>query len=192
MTRILVSCLALIALAACQASDPQLSASRYASYETMSAAPVARCRVIDTRRVEVTRGEAPRSPYSRYGYSPRSTGPDMSTILGAAVGGAIGNQFGGGSGKVLATALGAAAGSALIAPQAKRLLSQPSYAVEYSVMTGPAPGVERIIVQPYARGDVVVPAGAGCRLSQSAGGLRVLPADHLPARVAAPPVTRYR
>lgn len=192
MIRILFASLALLGLAACQASEPQLSGSRYASYETMSAVAVARCRVLGTRKVEVTPGEAPRSAYSRYGYSPRAAAPDMSVILGAAVGGAIGNQFGGGSGKALATALGAAAGSALIAPQAKRLMTQPSYAIEYSVITGPAPGVEKIVVQPYARGDDVVPVGAGCRLSQSAGGLRVLPADHLPARVAAPPVTRYR
>lgn len=51
------------------------------------------------------------------------------TLLGAVVGGLVGNQFGGGSGKEVATAVGAVAGASVARNRANQ-----SYSVEYRLV----------------------------------------------------------
>ncbi len=59
----------------------------------------------------------------------QSQGNGWETFLGAVVGGLIGNQFGGGSGKEVATAVGAIAGAGVARNRANQ-----SYSVEYRLV----------------------------------------------------------
>ena len=59
----------------------------------------------------------------------QSQGNGWETFLGAVVGGLVGNQFGGGSGKEVATAVGAIAGAGVA-----RNRSNQSYSVEYRLV----------------------------------------------------------
>ena len=59
----------------------------------------------------------------------QSQGSGWQTLLGATIGGLVGHQFGGGTGKEIATAVGALAGAAVARNQ-----SQYEYAVEYKLV----------------------------------------------------------
>ncbi|WP_040758065.1 glycine zipper 2TM domain-containing protein [Vibrio scophthalmi] len=58
-----------------------------------------------------------------------SKGNGWETLLGAVVGGLVGNQFGGGSGKEVATAVGAVAGASVARNRANQ-----SYSIEYRLV----------------------------------------------------------
>ncbi len=59
----------------------------------------------------------------------KSKGSGWETLLGAVVGGLVGNQFGGGSGKEVATAVGAVAGAGIARSQANQ-----EFSVEYKLV----------------------------------------------------------
>lgn len=59
----------------------------------------------------------------------KSQGSGWETLLGAVVGGVIGNQFGGGSGKEVATAVGAVAGAGVA-----RSHTNQEYRIEYKLV----------------------------------------------------------
>lgn len=59
----------------------------------------------------------------------KSKGSGWETLLGAVVGGLVGNQFGGGSGKEVATAVGAVAGAGIARSNANQ-----EYSVEYKLV----------------------------------------------------------
>lgn len=59
----------------------------------------------------------------------KSKGSGWETLLGAVVGGLVGNQFGGGSGKEVATAVGAVAGAGIARSQANQ-----EHSVEYKLV----------------------------------------------------------
>ncbi len=59
----------------------------------------------------------------------QSKGSGWETLLGAVVGGVVGHQFGGGTGKELATAVGAVAGGSIAHQQANQ-----NYRVEYKLV----------------------------------------------------------
>ncbi|MFB9133749.1 glycine zipper 2TM domain-containing protein [Vibrio sp. AK197] len=58
-----------------------------------------------------------------------SKGSGWETLLGAVIGGVVGHQFGGGTGREVATAVGAVAGGAVARQQANQ-----SYRVEYKLV----------------------------------------------------------
>ncbi|HFQ5213836.1 TPA: glycine zipper 2TM domain-containing protein [Vibrio vulnificus] len=59
----------------------------------------------------------------------RSQAEGWKTLLGATIGGLVGNQFGGGTGKEVATAIGAVAGAAIVQNQ-----GQSEYRIEYQLV----------------------------------------------------------
>ncbi|EJI1280745.1 glycine zipper 2TM domain-containing protein [Vibrio vulnificus] len=59
----------------------------------------------------------------------RSQAEGWKTLLGATIGGLVGNQFGGGTGKEVATAIGAVAGAVIVQNQ-----GQSEYRIEYQLV----------------------------------------------------------
>ncbi len=59
----------------------------------------------------------------------RSQAEGWKTLLGATMGGLVGNQFGGGTGKEVATAIGAVAGAVIVQNQ-----GQSEYRIEYQLV----------------------------------------------------------
>ncbi|EHU9447246.1 TPA: glycine zipper 2TM domain-containing protein [Vibrio vulnificus] len=59
----------------------------------------------------------------------RSQAEGWKTLLGATIGGLVGNQFGGGTGKEVATAIGAVAGAVIVQNQ-----GQSEYHIEYQLV----------------------------------------------------------
>ncbi len=59
----------------------------------------------------------------------RSQAEGWKTLLGATIGGLVGNQFGGGAGKEVATAIGAVAGAVIVQNQ-----GQSEYRIEYQLV----------------------------------------------------------
>lgn len=90
-----------------------------ASYERNVAKPVNK----------VIYGEVQSVRYITHQEVQRSQGNGWKTLLGATIGGLVGNQFGGGSGKEVATAVGAMAGAAIAHNQ-----SRSEYQVDYQLV----------------------------------------------------------
>lgn len=172
---------------------PMPSESVYRPADAMTRGTATRCRVLETRQITLGAETRPRNRYARAAGTPEE---QAGTVLGAVAGAFVGQQIGDGDGRRIATALGtsigAAAGRAQGARMARARLDRPG--VEYSVLRTDTNGrtVEEVIVQASNPGDRVVPAGASCRIVSSPGGLRVMPADHLPTTVAQPRTTRFR
>lgn len=188
MIRALLTLMIAGLLAACQTTvNP--SESHYRASEVMRTASVDRCRVLDVRQISIGAQEAS----SGYGYGRALGQPEeqIGMLLGAALGGAIASQIGGGSGRVLATTIGVTGGGALGRAQgsrmAQRRMTQPG--IEYSLMT--SQGREMVVTQHLNAGDRIVQPGQTCRLAGSGASARVLPGDHLPTGVLRPLETRF-
>ena len=78
---------------------------------------------------EVVYGEIDTVPYITQQEIVESKASGWETLLGAAIGGLIGNQFGGGTGKEVATAVGAVAGAGIA-----RNRGNSQYRVEYKLV----------------------------------------------------------
>jgi len=187
MQRIALTIGLLFLLGACDTTRHP-SESYYRSSETMRSFGVERCRVLEVREISIGAAERTQQGGRMSFGQPEE---HIATLLGAALGAAIGNQVGGGSGQKLAILVGTTAGGAYGRTQGTRIsqnrMTRPG--LEYSIMT--SAGREEVIVQNYNPGDRVARPGSTCRLSGTGIDKRVLPADQLPARIDRPIETRW-
>jgi len=182
-----------VALLVSACVQPQMeSPNNYATRDAMAVQQVSRCRVLDVQQVRL--GAQPtRTGYGYYGNTTTAQtlqGPGAQTgaVLGTLLGAALGNEVSGGDQLVTTLiAVGGAAAGTRIGSNVDRN-SPANVALEYSVINGK--GQEMVIVQPYRQGDRVTQPGQSCRITQTASGARVLPAEHLPGSVNAPKTTR--
>ena len=178
-------------LAACEPAVMQ-SEAYYAQPEVTQRASVERCRVLEVRHVSIG-AEQVQSGY-RSRYSQVNAGQpeeQLGALLGGALGAAVGSQIGGGSGKALSTAIAAGIGTAAGKSQGSKMaaarMARPG--IEYSILLGSSK--EEVIVQYHNPGDRIAAPGSTCRVSTSAAGLRVMPADHLVQRIGRPVQTTF-
>ena len=174
--------------AACQSTTMPPSEARYQTSEVMQSATVERCRVIDARQVFIgAENPGARNAYARAAGQPEE---QIGAALGGILGAALASQLGGNNRQAamaVGLAIGATAGRAQGTRMAQTRMTRPG--IEYSILS--AGGREEVIVQHMNPGDRIVPIGSTCRITSSAAGKRVLPGDHLPARIATPSQTRF-
>jgi outer membrane lipoprotein SlyB len=192
MIRILLLISFALTVSGCVSSTYE-SESRYANMHTMTEQNVARCRVLEWRHVDIGAQPVRSQRYSRYGQVNQALpGPHAKTgaTLGAVAGAALMKEAFGDSpyamlaGAVIGSTAGANAGNKLDARSPARR------GIEYSVIK--ADGSESVITQPLGPNDRITQAGQTCRLVNSGGVTRVLPAEHLPGAVHAPKTTRIQ
>lgn len=185
-----IALISVLGLGACAAPQNE-SESQYSLEAAMTSSTVERCRVLEVRPVSLG-AEPVRSTTSGYGGLTDVLPSGPNAQMGALIGGmAVAAFMQSQDASYLASGVGAAIGSAVgstVGSQIDR--SSPSRrGYEYSVIL--ATGEEQVIVQPYKTGDRIVPVNGSCRIVNSGGALRVMPADELPTRVARPAQTRF-
>lgn len=186
MIRIFGVMAVLALLGACQTTvNP--SESHYRSSEAMRSASVERCRVLEVRQISIG-AESYRGGFARSMGQPEE---QIGSLLGVALGVAVGRQIGSGSGRQMATLIGTVAGGAIGRAQGSKMAQQrmTQSGLEYSILT--ASGREEVIVQHHNPGDRIATPGSTCRIAGTGNNKRILPGDHLPARISRPAQTSF-
>jgi len=191
MRRILLMMAAALTVSACTTPTYE-SESHYAPERTMVRQAVDRCRVLEWRWVNIY-AQPVRS--ANGAYDPvNSALPGRAAKVGATLGGIGGTVLAGNNsdGDSAAMMVGAIIGSTIGANVGKRMdqKSGANRAIEYSIID--ASGTESIVTQPFNAGDRITRSGQTCRLVNSGGIVRVLPAEHLPGAISAPKITRIQ